>query len=236
MSNVDLSTTILGNRISFPVGVSPTAMQCMAHPDGEKATAKGINYFCSNYDNNNNTFVCLPACQRIGTCMTLSSWSTTSVEDVAIANGEGLHWFQLYIYKDLELTRQLVKRAEAAGYKAIAVTVDTPVLGSRLADVRYDFTLPSHLLMGNFNYGTSQSTMSTSTHGSGLGQYVKKLVSPSITWESIDWLRSITSLPIILKGILRPDDAREALKHDIQGIMVSNHGGRQLDTVPATVC
>ena len=168
--------------------------------------------------------------------MTLSSWSTTGIEDVADANRDGLCWFQLYIYNDLELTRQLVRRAEAAGYKAIAVTVDTPVLGTRLADVRHNFSLPSHLSMGNFNLGMSQSSMGTgSTAGSGLGQYVQKLVSPRITWESIDWLRSVTSLPIVLKGILRPDEAREALKHDIQGIMVSNHGGRQLDTVPATV-
>ena len=169
--------------------------------------------------------------------MTLSSWSTTSMESIAEANGDGLRWFQLYIYNDFKLTRHLVKRAEAAGYKALAVTVDTPELGTRLADVKHNFSLPSHLQMGNFTHGTSQSSMKSSSGsgGSGLGQYVKTLISPKITWESIDWLRSITSLPIVLKGILRPDDAKEALKHDIQGILVSNHGGRQLDTVPATV-
>ncbi len=167
--------------------------------------------------------------------MTLSSWSTTNIEDVAVANEAGLLWFQLYMYKDTELTRQLVKRAEAAGYRAIVVTVDTPELGRRLADVKYSFALPSHLSMGNFANDTVQATTGTSSGQSGLGQYVKELISPAVTWASIDWLRSITSLPIVLKGILRADDAKEALNHDIQGILVSNHGGRQLDTVPATV-
>ena len=167
--------------------------------------------------------------------MTLSSWSTTSLEEVSKANRDGLRWFQLYVYNDLELTKHLVKRAEAAGYKALVLTVDTPVLGCRLADAKNNFSLPPHLSMGNFLSGTSQSFLKTESPGSGLGQYVKALISPKVTWESVDWLQSITSLPIVLKGILRPEDAREALKHNIQGILVSNHGGRQLDSVPATV-
>ena len=174
------------------------------------------------------------ACQRMGTCMTLSSWSTTSLEEVSKAtNGDGLKWLQLYICNDLELTKQLVKRAEAAGYKALVLTVDTPEIGSRLANKKNNFSLPSHLSMGHFTSETAQSFFKTGSVD--LEQYVKTLINPRVTWESVDWLRSITSLPIVLKGILRPDDAREALKHDIQGILVSNHGGRQLDSVPATV-
>ncbi len=165
------------------------------------------------------------ACNRMGICMALSTWSTTSLEDVAEANGDGFRWFQMYFYDDFELIKHTAKRAEAAGYKALLITVDQPVTGLKPREVKSGFdSLPPHLSIGSFKFG------------SALRPYAKEFISPQKTWEAIDKLRSITSLPIILKGILRPDDAREALKHDIQGIMVSNHGGRQLDTVPATVC
>ncbi len=150
--------------------------------------------------------------------MVLSSWSTTSLEDVttAVPGGDGLRWFQIQSHYGSE---SLVKRAEAADYKALVVTVDHPVSQAEgPVEKRHPSTLPSHLTMGNF---CNERT----------GQYF----SPEATWSFVDWLRSITSLPIVLKGILRADDAREALNHDIQGILVSNHGGRRLDTVPATV-
>ena len=162
--------------------------------------------------------------------MVLSSWSTIGLEEVADTNGDGLRWFQIYFYDDFELTKQMVGRIEAAGYKAIVFTIDTPVTGRKLAEERISFKLPSHLSVGHFKSGSSKHSKYSNL------REIKVLGSPQKTWEAIDKLRSITSLPIILKGILRPDDAREALKHDIQGIMVSNHGGRQLDTVPATVC
>ena len=171
----------------------------------------------------------------MGTAMILSSWSTTNIEDVAKASNGGLKWFQLYVYRDKALTRELIYRAERGGYKALVLTVDTPVLGRRLSDTRNRFNLPSNLSLANFTDATVGSSLITTEHSSGLQQYTARLIDPGLTWETLDWLRSITQLPILLKGILTAEDALEALKHDIQGIIVSNHGGRQLDGVPATV-
>ncbi|XP_019858437.1 PREDICTED: hydroxyacid oxidase 1-like [Amphimedon queenslandica] len=214
VSLIDMSVRLLGDTIDMPIGISPTAMQCLAHPDGEKATAR--------------------AAARMGTCLTLSSWSTTNIEEVAKHNGShSFRWFQLYVYKDNNLTIDLVRRAEREGFKALVVTVDTPELGLRYGDKRNKFSLPRHLKLANFSERDSSSLASSG--GSALQEYVKKLIDPSLVWDGIDWLRSITRLPIVLKGVLRADDAREAMKHDIQGILVSNHGARQLDTVPATV-
>ena len=151
--------------------------------------------------------------------MMLSSYSTTSIEDVAAASGSGLRWFQLYVFKDKDLTRDLVLRAERSGYKAIVVTVDIPVAGRRL----YRFNIPTRLSLANFSKIQHVSFESAA------------LSMKDTTWESIDWIRRITRLPILLKGILTAEDAEEALKHDVQGIIVSNHGARQLDGVPATV-
>ncbi|XP_032998733.1 hydroxyacid oxidase 1 [Lacerta agilis] len=216
VSAVDLSTSILGQKLSMPICVAATAMQCMAHVDGEIATAR--------------------ACRSMGTGMMLSSWSTTSIEEVAQEAPKAIRWLQLYIYKDREVTRSLVKRAEKAGYKGIFVTVDTPFLGKRLDDVRNKFQLPPNLRMKNFE--TNDLAFSSETgygENSGLSVYVAEAIDPSINWEDMKWLRGLTSLPIVAKGILRADDAREAVKHGVNGILVSNHGARQLDGVPATV-
>ncbi len=180
--------------------------------------------------------------------MILSSWSTTSIEGVAAAAEKaqmecrtmGLRWFQLYIYRDRSLTTQLVQRAEQAGYKALVVTVDTPILGRRLADARNSFNLPSHLKLANFGDSDGDSSVASKLvareHESGLHQYTKELIDATVSWDMIDWLCSQTSLPVILKGILTREDAREALRHrGVRGIVVSNHGARQLDGVPATV-
>ncbi|NXI54379.1 HAOX1 oxidase, partial [Chloroceryle aenea] len=216
VSVTDLSTSVLGHRISMPVCVGATAMQCMAHADGEMATAK--------------------ACCAMGTGMLLSSWATCSIEEVAKAAPNGLRWLQLYVYKDREVTKSLVKRAERAGYKGIFVTVDTPFLGRRFDDVRNKFQLPPHLRLKNF----SSSDLAFSTgkdfgENSGLAMYVAEAIDASISWEDIKWLRGLTSLPIVTKGILRADDAKEAVKIGVNGILVSNHGARQLDGVPATI-
>ena len=197
-----------------------------------------------------NIVVFLSACASTGTCMILSSWSTTSIEDVATAAARaqeegqtaGLRWFQLYVYRDRALTAQLVHRAEKAGYKALVITVDTPILGRRLADAKNRFNLPAHLRLANFdNLGGSGSSTGASklvvrSHDSGLHQYTKELIDPALDWDKIDWLCGQTHLPVILKGILTREDAREALRHrGVRGIVVSNHGARQLDGVPATV-
>ncbi|XP_048456858.1 hydroxyacid oxidase 1 [Rhincodon typus] len=215
VSKVDLSVTFLGQRINMPICVSATAMQRMAHPEGEVATVR--------------------ACESLGTGMMLSTWATSSIEEVAEAAPNAVLWLQLYIYKDRELTQSLVRRAEKAGYRGIFLTVDTPYLGKRLADVRNKFKLPPHLRMANFE--TLDLAFSKKDYGddSGLAVYTADAIDSSIKWEDIGWLRELTKLPIVLKGILRADDAREAIKHGINGILVSNHGARQLDCVPATI-
>lgn len=210
----DMSTTVLGQRLPYPIAIAPTAMQRMAHPDGEVATAR--------------------AASAMGTGMILSSWSTRSIEEVAEASGNGLRWFQLYVYRDRDVTRDIVKRAEKAGYKAIFVTVDTPMLGKRLADMRNKFSLPEPYRLANFTVKTNRGGVQGSS-SSGLSEYVASLIDPSLSWKHIEWLKTITSLPIILKGVLTAEDAREAAAHNLAGVVVSNHGARQLDGVPSTI-
>ncbi|XP_073409969.1 2-Hydroxyacid oxidase 1 isoform X2 [Dendrobates tinctorius] len=216
VSGVDLSTSILGQKVSMPICVGATAMQRMAHPDGETATVR--------------------ACRSAGTGMMLSSWATSSIEEVAEAAPDCLRWMQLYIYKDRNLTKSLVQRAEQHGYKAIFLTVDTPYLGRRLDDVRNKFQLPPHLRMKNFE---TEDLAFSSKQGygdnSGLAVYVSQAIDASIKWEDIEWLKGLTSLPIVAKGILTAEDAIEAVKCGVRGILVSNHGARQLDGVPATL-
>ena len=175
------------------------------------------------------------AAAEFGTCMTLSSWSTCSLEDVNNAAPKGLRWFQLYIYKDRNIVLDLVKRAEKAGYKALAVTVDTPILGQRRDDVRYKFSLPSEYSLANYKKDDSHSEGVKSENDSGLAAYVKNLIDPSLSWKHIEWLKTITSLKILVKGVLTKEAAIEAVEHGVDGIIVSNHGARQLDGVTSTV-
>jgi len=137
-----------------------------------------------------------------------------------------LHWFQLYVEQDREATKQLVQRCERAGYKALVITVDRPRLGRRLADLRNAFKLPKHLSLANFIADETRS---------GAGAYAGGAIDASLNWKDIEWFKSITKLPIVIKGIFRGEDAKLAVKHGVDGIIVSNHGGRQLDSCPATV-
>lgn len=168
--------------------------------------------------------------------MILSSLSTCSIEEVARAAPDEPKWFQLYVYKDREVTRRLVERAEKAGYGAIVVTVDTPKLGRREADIHNKFELPQHLTFANFVEGTSEDRRRTKkVDGSGLAAYIASLFDPSLSWKDITWLKSVTKLPILLKGILNGKDAELATRCGVAGIIVSNHGARQLDGSPATI-
>ncbi|XP_027087805.1 glycolate oxidase isoform X2 [Coffea arabica] len=212
VSNIDTATTVLSFKISIPVMVAPTAMQKMAHPEGEYATAR--------------------ATSAAGTIMTLSSWATSSVEEVA-STGSGIRFFQLYVMKDRNVVAQLVQRAERAGFKAIVLTVDTPRLGRREADIKNRFALPPHLTLKNFD-GLDLGRID-GTNDSGLASYVAGQVDQSLSWKDLKWLQTITQLPIILKGVLTAEDARLAVQAGAAGIIVSNHGARQLDYVPATV-
>ena len=171
---------------------------------------------------NRSLHLSLLATTKAEICMMLSSWSSTSIEDVAEAGKSGLRWFQLNVFRDRELTKSLIQRAEKAGYKAIVLTVDQPVIGRRIYG---SFTRPQHIQFPNFGDKPNPA----------VDEDVDKLLDPSLTWEVIAWIRGITQLPIIIKGILTAEDAMESLKHDVQGIIVSNHGGRQLDGVLATV-
>ncbi|XP_075240890.1 2-Hydroxyacid oxidase 1-like isoform X2 [Convolutriloba macropyga] len=212
--------SILGEEVSSPVCVAPTAMQKMAHSDGELATAR--------------------ACAKHGTLMSLSTLTTTGLETIAEQVPNLKRWLQLYIYKDLEATADVVRRAEQNGYKAVAVTVDTPYLGKRRADERYKFSLPSHLKLANFDANVKVDSANKSkkvedSGGSGLSGYVDVIQNHSLTWNYISWLRSHTKMKIVLKGIHSPEDAKLAVQAGVDGIWVSNHGGRQLDSVPATI-
>ena len=174
------------------------------------------------------------ACANLGICMTLSSWSTSSIEDVAKAGGpKGLRWFQLYVLTDKELTKNHIQRAERAGYKALVITVDTPVVGKRLVEERNHFSLPPHLTLPNFDRSEVGASLKAEDEESSHLRY--SLIDPGLTWETLRWVQGVTKLPVLVKGVLTAEDALEAVKHGVQGIVVSNHGARQLDGVPATV-
>src|SRR5438876_10129006 len=207
----DMSTTVLGQSVSMPILVAPTAFHKLACEDGEIAAAK--------------------AATAANTLFILSSLSNTAMEAV-FAEAGSPRWFQLYIYKDREITLELVKRAEAAGAEAIVLTVDAPGLGTRHRDTRNNFRLPDGLTvenlaplgMGNF----------PEVKGSGLAAYVRANFKENLGFDDLDWLCSSTKLPVVVKGVCRGDDARRAAEHGTKAVVVSNHGGRQLDTAPAT--
>ena len=195
VSACDMRTTVLGAPVKIPIMVAPTAFHCLAHPEGECATAEGAG--------------------RAGALMVASTSSTRSLEAIANA-ASGPLWFQLYI-AGREGTEELVHRATDAGYRALVLTVDSPRWGHKERSIRSGFRLPSHLRKANFpNNEAAEATI-------------------ALTWESLAWLRSLTPLPLILKGILTPEDALLAVEHGVDGIIVSNHGGRQLDGVAASI-
>ncbi|MGP3965383.1 alpha-hydroxy acid oxidase [Nonomuraea sp. 3N208] len=200
-AKLQTDVTLLGSRAAMPVLVAPTAFHRLADPAGERATARAV--------------------AAAETIMIVSMAATVAIEDVAAAAPGAELWFQLYIQPDLAFTEKIVRRAAAAGCKALVVTVDSPVLGRRERDLRNGFhDLPEHLCCENLRDGDRVRPV---------------VMTPELSWEHLDRLREMTSLPIVLKGITHPADARLALDHGTSAIMVSNHGGRQLDTVPATI-
>lgn len=213
VSRRDLATSVLGQPIAMPILVAPTAFHRLADPEGEVATAR--------------------AAGAAGTVMILSTLSTSTVEEV-VAAASGPVWFQLYVYKDRRATEGLVRRAEEAGCRALVLTVDAPLIGRRERDVRNRFGLPPGLAVANLlpvGYGD----LPKGSDDSGLAAYVSSLLDASLNWRDLAWLRSITELPLLIKGIVRPDDALRAAEAGVAGVVVSNHGARQLDTSPATL-
>ena len=196
----NLSTTVLGTPVSMPILVAPVANHGLAHPEGECATAQGA--------------------ALAHTLMTVSTFSTRSLEDIAASANAPL-WFQLYLYRNLEVSAWVVQRAEAAGYRAIVLTADLPRLGNREKDIRNNFSLLSHLDLANFPGAEAEEN--------------HNYIPFTPTWETLDWLKTVTSLPILLKGILTAEDALLALERGVSGIIVSNHGGRQLDSAIASI-
>ncbi len=213
VSERSTGTRVLGQEIALPVLIAPTAFHGLAHPEGEVATVR--------------------AAGQAGTVMCLSTLSNRRIEDVCAAASSPV-WFQLYVYRDRGLSRSLVERAAAAGCKALVLTVDGPVMGTREADVRNRFHLPAGLTLANVA-GTGKEALTADAQVSGLTAYVASQLDPSLTWKDVDWLCSLTGLPVVIKGILRPDDARMAVEHGAAAVVVSNHGGRQLDGAVATL-
>ena len=215
VANRSLDTTVLGTRVSFPVLVPPMGFHGLCHLDAEAATAR--------------------ATTAAETIFCASTVSNCSLEAIAESSGRGTRWFQLYVYRDRSITRALVERAAAAGYSALCLTVDTPLAGQRERDRRNSLRMPGHLELGNFPQShTSQHHRGTGA-GSSLAQYIAAQWDPSLTWSDVEWLRSIAPIPLIVKGVLAPQDAVLAVEHGASAVMVSNHGGRQLDSVPAPI-
>jgi 4-hydroxymandelate oxidase len=207
----DMSTTVLGERVSMPILVAPTAFHKLACEQGEIATAR--------------------AAKAAETLFILSSLSNTAMESV-FAHAASPRWFQLYIYKDREITLELVKRAEAAGAEAIVLTVDAPGLGTRERDTRNNFRLPDGLTIENL--APLGKGKFPEVKGSGLAAYVRANFKQDLGFRDLDWLCGSTRLPVVVKGVIRGDDARRVAEHGAKAVVVSNHGGRQLDTAPAT--
>ncbi len=195
VSKLDTRVTLFGQEHPFPILLAPTGSQKLTHPEGELATARGAS--------------------AAGTTMVLSSFSNTSLEDVAAVAKSPL-WFQLYAQTDHGFTRELVQRAETGGYRALCLTVDRPIGGARNREQRADVKLgPLPNLKGL--------------------QISGGILDAALSWKDVEWLLSFAKIPLLVKGVLNPDDADRAVKAGVAGIMVSNHGGRNLDTLPATI-
>jgi isopentenyl diphosphate isomerase/L-lactate dehydrogenase-like FMN-dependent dehydrogenase len=216
VSRIDASTTVLGTPVPFPVLVAPTAFHRLADPEGELATARGVDAH--------------------GTIMVVSTLATTSLEEVA-ATGVA-RWFQLYVQKDRGLTRELVERAVAAGYTAIVLTVDTPYIGIRYTELRNRFQLPPGLRLANFGEAlVAGAGDAGDDSASGLRAFSEQF-DQTLDWDDLAWLCDHcqgAGVPVVAKGILTGVDARRAVDAGVAGVVVSNHGGRQLDGDPATL-
>ncbi|THF94698.1 hypothetical protein TEA_015560 [Camellia sinensis var. sinensis] len=209
VSRIDMSTTILGYPTSAPIMIAPTGLHKLAHPEGEVATARAA-----------------AACNTI---MAMSFAADCTVEEVA-SSFNAIRFFQTYVCKRRDVTVVLVQRAERNGFKAIMLTVDTPRLGRREADIKNKMIAPQQK-----NLEGLLSTEAVSDNGSKLAAFAAETLDPSLCWKDIDWLKSVTNLPILVKGVLTAEDAIKAMEVGVAGIVVSNHGARQLDYSPATI-
>jgi L-lactate dehydrogenase (cytochrome) len=234
VADVDITTTLLGKPLSLPLVLAPTGFTRIADPAGELAVAR--------------------AAARAGIPYALSTLGTQSIEKVAgVASGR--FWFQVYMWRDRGLVAEMIARAQSAGFEALCLTVDTAVLGKRERDVRRGFTLPPKLGLGTVLDGVAHpgwtwrflrsepiifanvagADVGDGTEAVSLAEYVGRQFDPGVTWSDVDWLRSMWKGPFLIKGIQTVDDARIAADRGADAIVLSNHGGRQLDTAPATL-
>jgi 4-hydroxymandelate oxidase len=213
VQKVDTSCHLLGLDLPSPVILAPTAFQKLCHPEGEIETARAVG--------------------REGHLMVASTLATTSIEDIAGATEAPL-WLQLYVFRDRTLTEGLVRRAVAAGCRAICLTVDVPVQGNREHDVRNSFGLDGRGEMANFA-GLLQSQMPEAEGESGLNAFIHDQFDPSLAWDAVSWLKGLADLPVVVKGIQHPADGEQAVEAGADAIVVSNHGGRQLDGAEPTI-
>jgi L-lactate dehydrogenase (cytochrome) len=231
VSAVDQRSSLFGQPLAAPIILAPTGLCGMAAPRGEILAAR--------------------AAARTGTVFTLSSMSAVSIEDTMHA-APGPHWFQLYVWRDRDLTRSLVERAAAAGYTALMLTADVPVAGQRERDLRNGATIPPRItwrnaldtltkvgwLAGMARHPRIDFANVPGAEGNrpfSIAEHVNRQFDASVTWQDVEWFRSLWSGPLLIKGIMSAEDARRAVEVGAEGLVVSNHGGRQLDGLPASI-
>jgi 4-hydroxymandelate oxidase len=205
VARIDASTTLLGTEVTMPINIAPNAAQGLADTEAECATAR--------------------AAAGAGVVMCLSTFSSKSMEDVAAAS-DGPKWFQLYMHKDRGVAKDMIQRAVAAGFQAIVLTVDLPVGGYRERELRFPARSDQQQAFPNLPVDTT---------GKSILELLDGLVNASVTWDDLEWIRSTSGLPLIVKGVLDPADAARCPERGVDAIVVSNHGGRQLDRSPATI-
>ncbi|MET9443618.1 alpha-hydroxy acid oxidase [Streptomyces sp. NPDC006610] len=208
VSDCDPGASVLGADLAAPLGIAPMAYHRLAHPDGEVATAR--------------------AAGEAGVLFTVSMFASRTLEDIA-AEATGPLWLQLYWLKRREPMIALVRRAEAAGYRALVLTVDAPRVARRPRDARNGFAIPEGVRAVNVDPSVMSASHVGAPRESAVARHSREQFDATITWEDLAWLRERTSLPLVLKGLLTAEDAELAVKHGVDGIVVSNHGGRQLD-------
>ncbi|MFI9786781.1 alpha-hydroxy acid oxidase [Kitasatospora sp. NPDC051984] len=208
VSVTDQGLTLLGSRLETPIGIAPMAYHQLFHPEGEVATAR--------------------AAGRAGALMVAGIFASRTLESIAEA-ATGPLWLQLYWLRRRDALAALVERAEAAGYRALMLTVDAPRIGRRLRDARNGFAIPAHVRAVNLDQAVMAASHRAGHGSSGIADHAKEQFDPTLTWADLAWLRERTRLPIVLKGILTAEDARLATEHGVDAVLVSNHGGRQLD-------
>jgi 4-hydroxymandelate oxidase len=210
VSHIDTRINLFGSELDSPILLAPVAYHRLYHPEGEIATARGAS--------------------AAGAAFVISSFTTTSIDEIA-GNTQRPIWFQLYVQRDRAFTKDMVQRAVAGGCKVLCLTVDTPVLGNRYSQL--SFGLPSDLEcvhLRGLNLGTT-----VPGHKTQRGRIFDPVFDPSFNWRDLEWLRSVAGVPVVLKGVLAPEDGKRAVECGADGVIVSNHGGRNLDTVPGTI-